>query len=348
MRLARPLVVGAALLSAAILPLAGQEPAAAPHQTRIVLRVAAGFIQKLMGASAARDEPVQAMAGDTPVTGTAHVSARFRLDVHESKAENDFDVLVDGQIATQLTAARPALDADFHGEAPFSARRSIVHQGDRFVGDAVTVEVRNRFTLDEIRPHHGGLTGLPGLAIRSATRPFLLRAVTEGDCRANAEIRIRVTQALTVELDKLAETLNQVPPLVKKAYDLVILEGATPPADVQNYRAATPDHLLFSIGGPGRRMPDLPALSKDQQAPLELWVGVSKNTFTEARRNFLVQNWRMLTPYLRDQLLHRSPELAKELAVPLERLLDEVQIHEANGWHVIAFGPKIAATGDGR
>jgi hypothetical protein len=342
MRRLRPLLVGIALVSAAILPLlpsTGQEPAAAPQPTRIVLRVSTDFIQKLMGASVARDEAVQAMAGDTPVTGTAHVSARFHLEVHESKTENDFDVVALGDIATQLTATRPALFADFHGDAPILARRPIVHRGDRFVGDAVTIEVQNRFTLDDIRPHHGGMTGL---AIRSATRPFLRRAVSDGDCQANDEIRRRMTQSLTVELDKLAETLNQIPPLVKKGYDVLILEGGNPPPGVQEYRAATPHHLLFSIAGPGRRIPDLPTLPRDQQAPLELWVGVSKNAFTEVRRNFLVQNWRMVTPYLRDQLLHRSPELAKEVAEPLERLLDEVRIQEADGWHVIALGPKIA------
>ena len=344
MRHMRPLLVGIALVSAASLPLlpsTGQEPAA-PQPTRIVLRVATDFIQKLMGATVARDEAVQAMAGDTPVTGTAHISARFRLEVHESKTENDFDVVALGDIATQLTATRPTLFVDFHGDAPFLARRPIVHREGRFVGDAVTVEVRNRFTLDDIRPQRGGLTGL---AIRSTTRPFLRRAVTDGDCQANDEIRRRMTQALTVELDKLAETLNQIPPLVKKGYDLLILEGATPPPGVQEYRAATPQHLLFSIGGPDRRIPDLPMLPRDQQAPLELWVGVSKNGFTEVRRNFMVQNWRMVTPYLRDQLLHRSPELAKEVAEPLERLLDEVRIQETAGWHVIALGPKIAAAG---
>jgi hypothetical protein len=77
-------------------------------------------------------------------------------------------------------------------------------------------------------------------------------------------------------------------------------------------------------------------------------VGVSKNEFTEARRKFLVQNWRMVTPYLRDQLLHRSPEIARKLAVPLERLLERVQIREVNSRHGIAFWPKAPAGGNGR
>jgi hypothetical protein len=70
-------------------------------------------------------------------------------------------------------------------------------------------------------------------------------------------------------------------------------------------------------------------------------MGVSKNTFTKVRRNFMVQDWRMVTTYLREQLLHRSPVLAKEVLVPLERLLDEVRIRETAGWHVIALGAKI-------
>ena len=41
------------------------------------------------------------------------------------------------------------------------------------------------------------------------------------------------------------------------------------------------------------------------------------------------------------QLQRRSPQLTKELDEPLDHLLEEVQIHEMSGWHVLTFAPRI-------
>ena len=130
-----------------------------------------------------------------------------------------------------------------------------------------------------------------------------------------------------------------IPPLVKDAHHLIL--GKNPRDDLRLYRAATKDHLLFSFGAPDRRIPSLPMLDKDQQAPLELWIRVAKNALTEERRKELLKNWGLIAPILRDQLQRRSPELAKELDEPLTRILEEVHLREAPGWHVLTFAPKI-------
>jgi hypothetical protein len=135
--------------------------------------------------------------------------------------------------------------------------------------------------------------------------------------------------------------MNQIPPLVEQAHELIILENKPPPEKLHVYRAATKDHLLLSIGAPNRRIPDLPKLDKDKQAPLELWISVEKNELTEERRKAILANWRMIAPYLRDEIQRRSPELVQENGDSLIRLLEEVQIHEMPGWHVITFAPKI-------
>lgn len=226
-----------------------------------------------------------------------------------------------------------------HGEAPFSVRRQIVHKGDQFIAQALTMDVQNHFTLDEIRPCHSGL--LTGALTQRIARPHVRRGLADGDHQADDEIRTRMTQALETELDKLVVALNKFPPLVKQAYELIILENKPPPEGVRAYRAATKEHLLLSIGAPDRHIPNLPNLGKDKQAPLELWIAVDKNALTEVRRKFILANWRSIAPYLRDQLQRRSPELVKEVDEPLTRLIEEVQIHEMPGWHVLTFAPKI-------
>src|SRR5204862_4932045 len=99
----------------------------------------------------------------------------------------------------------------------------------------------------------------------------------DGDSKANEEFRTRLTQALDTELTKLVEALNKVPPLVEQAHKLLILENALPKDGVQPYRATTKEHLLFSVGKPDQRIPELPSLDENRRVPVELWIAVSGN-----------------------------------------------------------------------
>ena len=98
--------------------------------------------------------------------------------------------------------------------APFSLRRRMIHNGDQFIAQSLTMNVQNHFTLDEIRPYRAGL--LTGALTRRIARPYVRRGLTEGDRQADDEIRTRMTQALETELDKLVVALNKIPPLVKQ------------------------------------------------------------------------------------------------------------------------------------
>ena len=194
----------------------------------------------------------------------------------------------------------------------------------------------------QICSYRGGLTGA---LTRRIARPFVRRGLADGDSQADEKIRTEMTPVLETELGKLVVVLNQIPPLVKKAHELIILENQLPPDGVRFYRAATKEHLLISIGQPNQRIPSLPNLDKDKQAPLELWIGVARNASAEERRKFILQHWRLITPFLLAQLQRRSPQLTKELDEPLAHLLEEVQIHEMPGWHVLTFAPRIPLPG---
>jgi hypothetical protein len=339
MKFSACLVASLSALAAQFLSVATQEPAKPLPETRIVLRVTGKFIQGLVGVRFQRDEVIDTEIDGVVVTGTAHVTGKFRITLHESKTEGDFDVMGHGEVLTQLAATRRPVVVQTHGAAPFSVRQRIVHKGELFVAQTLTIDVQNHFTLDEIRPCRGGL--LTGALTKRIARPFVRRGLAEGDHQADDEIRTRMTQELGIELDKLIVALNKIPPLVKQAYELIILENKPPTKEMRVYRAATKEHLLFSIGAPDRRIPNLPKLDKDKPAPLELWIAVDKNALTEERRKAILANWRLIAPYLRNQLQRRSPELVKEVDEPLTRLLEEVQMHEVAGWHVLTFAPKI-------
>jgi hypothetical protein len=319
-------------------PVIAQDPARPSPETQIVLRVSDQFIQGLLGTRFDRDETVDTQVGRVGVLGTAHVTGKIHIIVHESPTESDFDVLVKGEVLSQLTATRRPVSVQTHGGAPFSARYRIVNKSDLFSAQPLTVDARNHFTLDEIRPFRRGPTGA---IIRPLARPFVRRGLADGDYQANEEIRARMTPVLEAELDKLVVALNKIPPLVDQAHQLIILENKLPDERIQRYRAATKDHLLLSVGKPGHRIPDLPNLDREKQAPAELWIAVSKNAQKEDRQKFMLQNWRLIVPSLRDQIQSRSPELAKEVDEPLAQLLDEVHIEEMPGWHVLTFGPKV-------
>ena len=338
MKLSHCLSASLAAIVTPFLAAHAQEPGKPVPETRIVLRVSGKFIQGLLGVRFQRDEPIGENVNGTVVTGTARVAGQLHVRLHESNTESNFDVLVRGEVLSQLAATRRPVVVLTHGTAPFSACQSIVHLDDQFMAQTLAMDVRNHFTLDEIRSYRGGLTGA---LTRRIARPYVRRGLADGDSQADEKIRAEMVPVTETELGKLVVVLNKIPPLVKTAHELIILENQPPPDGIRFYRAATKEHLLISIGGPNRRIPSLPNLDKDKQAPLELWIGVARNASREERRKFILQNWRLITPFLRAQLQSRSPQLTKELDEPLTHLLEEVQIHEMPGWHVLTFAPRI-------
>jgi hypothetical protein len=338
MKLSHCLIAILAALVTPFLAAHAREPGKPLPETRIVLRVSGKFIQTLIGSSFQRDEPIGENVNGIAVTGAARVVGKLHVRLHESPTESNFDVLVRGEVLSQLAATRRPVLVRAHGTAPFSACQPIVHQDHQFMAQTPTGDVRNYFTLDEICSYRGGLTGA---LTRRIARPFVRRGLADGDSQADERIHAEMTPVLKTEVDKLVVVLNKIPPLVKKAHELIILENKLPPDGVRYYRAATKEHLLISIGEPNQRIPRLPNLDTDKQAPLELWIGVARNVDAEERRKIILQNWRLITPFLLAQLQRRSTQLTKELDEPLEHLLEEVRIHEMPGWHILTFAPRI-------
>jgi len=331
-------VSAVAILFLDSLPLEAQPPGKELPETRIVLRVSRKFIQRLTGSRFQRDVPIDSNVDGMRVTGKATVTGKFKVTLVESDTDTDFDVVATGEVATQLTATRRPIMVQAHGTAPFTARRHFDHTADKFTASKPEIDVRNQFILDAICPFRRGLIGA---ATRRIAGPIVRRGLADGDREAEAQIRAELGDSLERELDKLALALNRVPPLVRQTHEVVIAELKLPKEGVKPYRAATKDHLLFSIGKPDRRMPTLPVLSTEICAPVELWIGESKDAGKEERRKFLLENWRLIVPVLMTQLEVRSPELTKEIDEPLAKLLEEVRIHVTPGWHVVLFAPKL-------
>jgi hypothetical protein len=338
MKLSHCLIASLATIVTPFLAAHAQEPGKPLPETRIVLRVSGKFIQGLLGIGFQRDETIDENVNGIAVTGTARVAGKLHVRLHESHTESNFDVLIRGEVLSQLAATRRPVVVLTHGTAPFSVCQPIVHRDQQFMAHTPTMDVRNHFTLDQICSYRRGLTGA---LTRRIARPFVRRGLADGDSEADEKIRIDMTPVLEAEMGKLVLVLNKIPPLVQKGYELIILESKLPPDGARFYHAATKEHLLISFGKPNQHIARLPNLDKDKQAPLELWIGVSKNASKEERRKLILQNWRLITPYLRAQIQMRSPQLTKELDEPLDRLLEEVQIHEMPGWHVLTFAPRI-------
>lgn len=324
------------VLVAISLPVDAQQPDL--PETRIVLRVSRKFIRCLVGREFAHTEPIESTIDGTVLNGSARVTGKFHINLIESTTESDFELGVTGEVTTQLTATRRPVVIQAHGAAPFSGKRRIMHTGDEFTADPVTIDVNHRFVLDEICPFRRGVIGA---VTKRLARPAVRRSLADGDRQADDEIRAKLTQGLETELDKLVVAVNKVPPLVKQAHEIVIAENKLPKEGVRFYRAATKEHLFISVGKPDHRIPTLPALAKEMEAPLELWIAVSKKADKAERRRFLLQNWKLIVPLLTLQLERRSPELVKEIDEPLVKMLEDVIIHEVPGWHVVAFAPKI-------
>ena len=117
-----------------------------------------------------RDEEFSENVNATAVTGTARVAGKLYVRLHESNSESNFDVLVRGEVLSQLTATHRPVVVLAQGTAPFEACQPIVYQDHQFMAQPLTMDVRNQFTLDEICSYRGGLTGV---LTRRIARPFV-------------------------------------------------------------------------------------------------------------------------------------------------------------------------------
>jgi hypothetical protein len=310
-------------------PADAQQPAKLLPETKVVLRISREFIHELSGKQFKRDEPIDKNALRAKVEGSAHVDGTFDVKLQKSDNASDFDLLVNGEVLTQVVASSRPIQVHAHGVAAFTGRRRIVFDGNAFTGRAIEMNVTYRSSIDQLRSFRGGLIGA---FTRRIARPIVRRNLPEADRRAGNEIRTTLTTAMEKESDQLMVTMNKVGPLLTKGEEILREEKVLSVSSVQHYLAATEQHLYLSIGPPEQRIPKLPRLDVSQRGPIELWIAIKKAS-KEDLLHPVLQHWNLIKPFLLQRIALRSPELGK--------IIEQVQVESVEGWYVVTFAPKL-------
>ena len=306
-----------------------QQPAELLPETKVVMRISREFIHELTGKQFKRDEPIDKNALGAEVKGSAHVDGKFDVKLQKSDNASDFDLLVSGEVLTQVVATSRPVQIFAHGVGAFTGRRHIGFDGDAFTGHVMEMNVTYHSTIDQLRSSQGGLIGAVtrGIAGSSARRNL-----PEADRQAEDEIRTQLTTAIERDTDHLILTMNKVGPLLKKGEQLLRDEKVLSARSVQHYLAATDKHLYMSIGPPGRRIPKLPTIDVSKRRPIELWIAISKGSKKDLF-NPILEHWKDVKPFVLQRLAVGSPDLVK--------IVENVEVESVDGWHVLTFAPKL-------
>src|SRR5580700_4912158 len=92
-----------------------QQPAGILPETKVVLRISREFIHELTGKQFKRDAPIDKTAFGAKVEGSAHVDGTFDVKLQKSDNASDFDLLVNGEVLTQVVAAKRPVQVYAHG-----------------------------------------------------------------------------------------------------------------------------------------------------------------------------------------------------------------------------------------
>jgi hypothetical protein len=312
-------------------------PAQQLPETKVVLRLSRDFVLRLTGINYQLDEPIQTNEGGNTIAGNAHINGKFDVKLYESATESNFDILVSGEILTQVTASRRAIEVRTHGRAPFSGQRHIVFNGTAYVGQDISMNVMHHSTLDAILSRRGGVAGA---LTRRIARPVARRALPESDRRADEELRSRLVKAFDEETTTLISVINKIGPIVKQAETLLIEEDLLPKSGLHLYRASTKESLLFSTGPAHQRIAKLPDIPAFKRAPVELWIAKREGS-KEKRLQYFLKQWELIVPFLDEQLARRYPEFSKTFEGKLYKSLNKVQMETVGGWHVVTFAPQL-------
>jgi hypothetical protein len=298
-------------------------------ETKVVLRISREFIHELTGKQFKRDEPIEKNSFGATVKGSAHVEGTFEVKLQKSDDASDFDLLVNGEILTQVVASSRPIQVYAHGVAAFNGRRRVVFDGNAFTGRVSEMNVTYHSHIDQLCSFRGGLIGA---LTRGIARPTVRRDLPEADCQAGNEIRTELTTAIEKETDQLLVTMNKVGPLLKQGEEILRQEKVLSTSSVQHYLAATEQHLYMSIGLPGQRIPSLPRLEVSKRGPIELWIAIKKAS-KEDLLTPVLKHWSFIKPFLLQRIRLRSLELGK--------IVEQVQVESVEGWYVVTFAPKL-------
>ena len=318
-----------ALLLLHVLPVEAQQPAPALPETKVVLRISREFIHELTAKQVNRDVPIDLNSKSVAITGTAHAEGTTDVKIKASDNACDFELVLDGRVSTQLVATDRSVQVHLQGTAPFKARRRIVFADDAFSGHKVEVDTSYRSTIEAICSSRNGLIGD---MVRTTATWRTRRVLPEEDLRAADEVRSRLSAAIEKETDELLATLNRIGSIVKQGEEVLREEKLISARSVQHYLAATERSIYISIGPPEHRMAKLPILTASERAPIELWVAIKKPGKKDAFSPVL-ENWKLVKPFILPRIAKRSPETAK--------ILDLVQVRTVDNWHVLTFAPDL-------
>jgi hypothetical protein len=324
------LVVGiSAMLFLQSVRIEAQQPAADLPETKLVLRVSREFIHELTAKQFKRDEPIEMDFTGTVVTGSAQANGTTDVRIKASDNSCDFDLIVNGQVTTQLVATSRSVQMNFRGCAPFKGRRRVVFDEIFFSGRKVEVEATYHSTLDRICSFRSGLIGV---LVRGASKSMIRRSLAEDDLKADDEVRTKLTAAIEKESDGFLATLNKVGSIVKQGEELLREEKLLSARSVQHYLAATERSLYISVGPPQHQIARLPRLRASEREPIELWVAIRKEGKPD-RFSPILEHWKLVKPFILSRIAKQSPESAK--------ILDQVHVKTVEGWHVLTFAPNF-------
>jgi len=335
MKLSPCLAIGALLVQS--LFVAAQEPA--KPETKVVLRVSRELIQKLAGARFTKDQPIASNANGANVTGSAHVEGDIDVRLRESETESDFDLILTGNVSTQLTAVRRPVIVCAHGDAPFNATRRVVLLNGKFTAEPVCISVANQFALDGIDSFRGGIGGA---LTRRVARPFVRRGLADGNLQADDEIRSEFTSALEEPTDRIVTALNCLEPTVADVRQKLEILADKKKLVLVPYHKGTKNYLYLSVGVPGRVITKLPSLERKDRAPLELWIAKRHDLLGELALEFglelLAAKWEKDAEKIGKRIIERHPELVPILGNEIKM---EAHILTKDDWHVITLTPTI-------
>jgi len=127
-----------------------QQPAKLLPETKVVLRISRQFILELTGKQFKRDEPIDKNAFGAIVKGNAHADGTYDVKLQKSDKLSDFDILVNGEVLTQVVATSRPVQVSAHGVAAFSGRRRIAFDGNAFTGQAIEMNATYGSSIDQI------------------------------------------------------------------------------------------------------------------------------------------------------------------------------------------------------
>ena len=289
---------------------------------RFVVRISRPFLAQLTEKQFAREEPVHDVILGATVEGMARTDGRFSVKLQQDKKIDNFLLVVRGQVLSRTIARRGRIAIHSEGQARYSAVRPVLFTGNEFVGQPVEVEVAFHSRLDGITTRRDG--PFSRLASRIA-RPSVVRSMPEGDRISESKLRDHLGAALTRDSDEMLVALNRVTGV---ATTLVLLQKVWSPSatDLPIQLAVSDQYLLMGMAAHEQSLPELPVLSEQDRAPMEVWV-----------RRLAKKNELNPVPGLRIYWLALGSVLKTHLstATDLAEALDYVHVTELEDWRVV-------------